>query len=172
MVQRLNDLGLDLSFDMVLEKAGQGVIGRPHVAEALAGSGAIETYEQAFQKYIGKNGPAYVPKAYFTPEEAIEMVHNAGGVTVLAHPAVDDTARFTERLAAMGLDGIEAHHPFHRQSDADRFRHLAERFRLITTGGSDFHGREGRNGDIGSQPVRIDVLDRLQQRAQHYRGTP
>jgi predicted metal-dependent phosphoesterase TrpH len=168
IVERLNEMGLDVSFGLVLEKAGNGVIGRPHIAEALTDCGAIDNYEVAFQKYIGKDGPAYVPKAYFEPEEAMKMVHDAGGVTVLAHPAVDNTARFIEDLVQVGLDGIEVHHPFHKKSDCDRFAHLADRFRLLRTGGSDFHGREGRNGEIGSQPVRVDILEAVLQRAEQY----
>jgi len=169
MVQRLSDLGLDVSFDSVLKKAGDGVIGRPHVADVLAESGVV-TYEEAFQKYIGKDGPAYVPKGYFTPEEAINLIHRAGGIAVLAHAGVDDTDRYLDQLTAVGLDGIEVFHPRHKQSDVDRYKHLAERYRLIITGGSDFHGREGRLGEIGGQPVPIDLLDRVLQRAQLHRG--
>jgi hypothetical protein len=97
-------------------------------------------------------------------------VHKAGGVTVLAHPVIDNTSRHIEMLAGLGLDGIEIYHPVHKQSDIKRLKHLAERYRLLVSGGSDFHGRSTMYGMVGSQNVPEELLDELKQRAVQKRG--
>lgn len=170
MVQRLNEMGIDISYEDVQVAAGEAAVGRPHVAETMFRLKTVRTYEEAFEKYIRNGGPAYVPKRNFTPEEAISLIHQAGGVTVLAHPVIDATYRHAEMLVALGLDGIEIYHPVHRQSDTDRLRHLAERYRLLVSGGSDFHGRNGRYGTVGSQNVPEQCLNGLKERAKQRRG--
>lgn len=171
MVERLNQLGIDLTIEQVQKFAGGAAIGRPHVAQALAAIGAVRSYEASFREYIGKDKPAYIPKANFTPAETIKIVHQAGGVAVLAHPTIDDTIDHLEMLVGLGLDGIEAYHPSIGKSDRDRFKHLAERHRLITTGGSDYHGLEGRYGTIGSEKVPARLLDDLKKRCQTIRNS-
>ncbi len=166
IVEKLNDLGISIDLGQVIRKAGKAAVGRPHIAEVMFEQRQVPAYLTAFEKYIGNGKPAYVLKRNFTPREAIEAVHKAGGVVVLAHPQIDETFRYIEELAGMGLDGIEIHHSAHQQRHVEQFRHLAERFRLVCSGGSDFHGREGRHGAIGSQHVPEDCLLRLKQRAQ------
>jgi len=146
------------------------VIGRPHVAEAMTRSGAVPTYETAFAKYIGDGKPAYVPKSNFTPVEAINLIHEAGGVAILAHPMIENNIRHLEMFVGLGLDGIEVYHSFHGRADVDRLKHLAERHRLLMSGGSDYHGREGRFGDIGSQKVPIKYLEMIETAAKRRRG--
>ena len=170
IVQRLNEMNIDISFEEVQDVAGEAVIGRPHIADTMVRSKAVGSYEEAFEKYIRNGGPAYVAKKSFIPEEAISLVHRAGGVTVLAHPILDNTARHVEMLAGLGLDGIEIYHPVHRQSDIKRLKHLAERYRLLVSGGSDFHGRSSRYSTVGSQKVPEELLERLKQRAAQKRG--
>ena len=165
MVDKLNSLGVEISFEDVETMANGGAIGRPHVAEALQRNGAISNYEVAFAKYIGKDGPAYVPKANFTPEEAIRLVHGAGGLVILAHPGIDNAHEHLELLVELGLDGIEIYHPSHKQSQTDRFREMARRFDLVVSGGSDFHGRDGRAGMVGSQKVPYSCLEQLKERS-------
>jgi predicted metal-dependent phosphoesterase TrpH len=164
MVEKLNDLGISIEFEQVAERAGNAAIGRPHIAEVMFQQGQVPTYLSAFDKYIGNGKPAFVPKRNFTPPEAIDAVHKAGGVVILAHPQIDETFRYIEELAGLGLDGIEIYHSAHQQRHIEQFRHLAERFRLACSGGSDFHGREGRHGAIGSQHVPEECLLRLKQR--------
>ncbi len=173
MVQKLNELDVDISFEDVKSAAGAAPIGRPHVADALVDIRAVRSYDEAFRKYIRNGGPAFVSKRNFAPAEAISLVHRAGGVTALAHPAINDAARFIETLVNIGLDGIEVYHPFHSRRDVERFGHLADRFRLLITGGSDFHGRFDSNkfGSVGSQKVPAACLDRLKERAQRRKGT-
>lgn len=166
IVEKLNDLGFDITMEQVEATAGGAAVGRPHIAQTMYEQGAVPSYQTAFDKYIGNGKPAYVPKINFTPEEAIAAIHAAGGIAVLAHPGIEETYHHLEMLVGLGLDGIEVYHPSHQQHHMDRFKHLAERYRLVISGGSDFHGRESRYGAIGSQHVPEELLPILKQRAQ------
>ncbi len=170
IVEKLQDLGVDVPFDAVTETADGSVIGRPHVAETLHRLNKVGSYQEAFDKYIGRKGPAYVPKILLEPQEAVDMVHTAGGVAVLAHPFIDDMVKHVPMLTEMGLDGLEVKHSNHTPEQAARLERLAAKHRLAVTGGSDFHGREGRHGAIGSQRVPALYLQDLKQRAAQYRG--
>ncbi len=161
MVEKLNGLGLQLTYADVEQTADGSVVGRPHIAQALHRTKQISFYEEAFHKYIGDNGPAYVAKENFTPKDAIDLVHNAGGVVVLAHPGINNKEKYLEELVELGLDGIEAYHSSHKMADVDRYKHLADRFRLFITGGSDFHGLDGRHGSVGSQKVPYKYFEIL-----------
>ncbi len=170
MLDRLAELGINLDFDEVLKIAGESAIGRPHVAEALYRKKHVTTYQEAFDKYLFLNGPVYVPKAKITPRAAIELIHQAGGLVVMAHPALTNRDEMIPELAGDGMDGIEIFHPSHTASDRKRYRSLAQKYNLVCTGGSDSHNRKGRYGDIGEEKVPYEYLDamkiRLQQRVQ------
>ncbi len=170
IVAKLQNLGVDVPFDAVTETADGSVIGRPHVAETLHRLNKVSSYQEAFDKYIGRKGPAYVPKVLLEPQTAIDMVHAAGGVAILAHPFIDDMVKHVPMLTEMGLDGIEVRHSNHTAEQAARLERIAAKYRLVVTGGSDFHGREGRHGAIGSQRVPALYLQELKQRAAQYRG--
>lgn len=170
IVEKLQGLGVDVPFDAVTETADGSVIGRPHVAETLHRLNKVGSYQEAFDRYIGRKGPAYVPKILLEPQAAIDMVHAAGGVTILAHPFIDDMAKHIPMLTEMGLDGIEVKHSNHSADQAARLERIAAKHRLAVSGGSDFHGREGRHGAIGSQRVPALYLQDLKQRAAQYRG--
>lgn len=161
MVDKLRSLGVDICFDDVEKYAAGGAIGRPHVAEAIYQCGAVGSYEEAFEKYIKDKGPAYVPKENFSPEDAIALVRGCGGVTVLAHPMINENHKHIEMLANLGLDGIEIYHPSHKKRDTDWLRCEAGRFGLLVSGGSDFHGRDGRYSTVGSQKVPVDCLEKM-----------
>lgn len=167
IVEKLNELGVRVTLDEVAEVAGSAAVGRPHIATAIFNNGSVANYQLAFDKYLGNGKPAYVPKKNFDPQLAIALVHEAGGVAVLAHPAIEDTFQHLELLVGLGLDGIEVYHPAHKPKQVDQFKHLAERFRLIITGGSDSHGRAGRYGEIGSLSVPEDFMPALRERARH-----
>jgi predicted metal-dependent phosphoesterase TrpH len=170
MVQKLNEMGVDISYEDVQGTAGQAAIGRPHIAEAMFRLKAVRTYEEAFEKYIRNGRPAYVPKRNFAPQEAISTVHQAGGVAVLAHPILEDAYRYIERLVPVGLDGIELYHPLHGQGDIDRLKRIAKQHRLLVSGGSDYHGRQERwYGMVGSQSVPAQCLEQLKERAEERR---
>ena len=145
MVDKLADLGVDISWDQVAAIAGQAVVGRPHIARAMAASGAIASPRDAFtREWIADGGRAYADRYALDPARAIGLVGAAGGVAVLAHPRAGRDTWVTDvqiaRLAAAGLAGLEVFHP--DQSDAERARllALAHDLDLVATGGSDDHG--------------------------------
>jgi len=158
MLAKLKELGIAISFEMVQEIAGNSAIGRPHIADALLKVGAVSSYEAAFGKFIGNKCRAYVPKKNITPGEAIELIHKAGGLAFLAHPGIGNAASYLDEFIKLGIDGIETYHPNHIGRQRIKFIALAEEKKILATGGSDYHGREGRFGAIGSQSVPDDLL--------------
>ncbi|HOP08074.1 MAG TPA: hypothetical protein PLF13_12365 [candidate division Zixibacteria bacterium] len=170
MVKRLNELGVEINMDDVIARAGGAAIGRPHVAQALLDRGAIGSFEEAFRKYIGNDGPAYFPKENISPADAINIIHEAGGLAVIAHPVVSGLGFEFDDLIEAGLDGIEAFHPDHKQHEVDRLKQVASAKGLLITGGSDFHGRSGRCGLVGSEPVGIEYFERLKKAATQKRS--
>ncbi|MGH7731485.1 MAG: PHP domain-containing protein [Candidatus Eiseniibacteriota bacterium] len=164
IVERLRALGLPVDLEQVMALAGPGVVGRPHVAEAMVRAGLVSDFDEAFERYLGSQAPAYVPRPAFSPGEAIRLIHAADGVSVLAHPGSQMPDGVIERLCGSGLRGIEVWHPQHGAATVRRYQALAQRLGLLTTGGSDFHG-EHRSVDLGELPVPIAVLDPLKQAA-------
>jgi hypothetical protein len=164
MVARLGELGVPVDFDEVLELAGPGVVGRPHVAEALLRAGHVESVEEAFRRFIGTRGEAFVLRPAFHPVRAIALIHAAGGVSVLAHPGAALPDLTVEQLAAAGLRGIEVWHPQHGAAAVRRYHTLAHRLGLLETGGSDYHGWP-RSTELGELPVPASVLGPLKQAA-------
>jgi hypothetical protein len=164
MVERLRELGAPVDFDEVIELAGPGVVGRPHVAEALLRAGHVETVDEAFRRFLGARGEAFIPRPSFRPERAIALIHAAGGVSVLAHPGSALPDLVIEQLASAGLRGLEVWHPQHGAAAVRRFRALARRLGLLETGGSDFHGWP-HGTELGELPVPASVLGPLKQAA-------
>ena len=164
MIARLSELGVPVEAERVLELGGPGVIGRPHVAEALMQAGHVATIDEAFKRFLGPHGRAYVPRPAFHADEAIAVIHGAGGVSVLAHAGVSFEETKLERLVQGGLRGIEIWHPQHGPLAVRRLRAMASRFGLIETGGSDFHGPH-RGTDVGELPVPTSALQRLRDAA-------
>jgi len=145
MVDKLAGLGVDVSWEQVAAIAGQAVVGRPHIARAMADSGAIASPREAFTRdWIADGGRAYVGRYALDPVRAIGLVRAAGGVTALAHPrAGRDTWVTNEqitRLAAVGLAGLEVFHPDQSEAERARLIAVAHDLDLVTTGGSDDHG--------------------------------
>lgn len=164
IIERLRELGAPVDLETVMELAGPGVVGRPHVAEAMIRAGLVTDFDDAFVRYLGNQAPAYVPRPAFSADEAIALIHAADGVSVLAHPGPQMPDSVIERLRAAGLRGIEVWHPQHGNATVRRYRALAERLGMLETGGSDFHA-EHRGADLGDLPVPVTVLDPLKQAA-------
>ena len=147
IVERLNSLGVDITLEQVHAEVGSGVAGRPHVASAMIKTGVARNVDDAFNRYLGDEGPAYVPKERFDCQKAFDLIVNAGGVPVLAHPYLvkcpdfEALSELVARLCDMGLRGIEVHYPQHTPKAVAQYLSLADKFGLIVTGGSDFHGR-------------------------------
>ncbi|OQY29987.1 MAG: hypothetical protein B6244_01635 [Candidatus Cloacimonetes bacterium 4572_55] len=163
MVEKLNNMGVSITFDHVLEIANNGVIGRPHVAQAILQNGFVQNFQAAFSKYIGSDAPAYVLKKKIAPETSIDLIHRAGGVAVLAHPVTMGNDGIISYLASRGgLDGLEVYHTRHRQLGCEAYyRGLADKYGLIPTGGSDWHGSRTPYLRIGSSRVRMEHVRKL-----------
>jgi len=172
MIERLADLGMPLEWERVLAIAGEDpAVGRPHIARALVEAGYVATAQEAFDRYIGNDGPAYVPRLRMRPEEAIVAIHQAGGVAVLAHPDHHPILERLPDLVKAGLDGLEVYYPEHTPEDVARLGALATRYGLLMTGGSDFHGPGlGKNAPMGSVLLPAGVVSRLTARWQAQRA--
>ena len=174
MVGRLADLGVGITWDQVAAIAGPAVVGRPHIARAMAARGAIASPREAFTRdWIGDGGRAYVGRYALDPVHAIRLVRGAGGVTALAHPRAGRDWKVSDeeigRLAAAGLAGVEVFHP--DQSDTERagLLALAHDLALVATGGSDDHGSLTGHR-IGCETVGADAYQALISRAAGYRA--
>jgi len=163
MIARLADLGITIDWERVLELAGEGSIGRPHIARAMQEKGYISSFEEAFDKYIGYGKPAYVERDKMTPSEAVELVLKSEGLPVLAHPFTTGNAEKTAgELKQAGLAGIEAYYKDNTPEQTAMMLEMAERYGLLATGGSDFHGIEhGNDAMLGSVDVPLEAAERL-----------
>lgn len=180
IIDKLAELGVRIDYQDVLKIAQAGsdqamtdnAIGRPHIAQLLAQRGYVKSIHEAFARYLGPGAAAYVPRELPTASKAINAIHDAGGVAVLAHPvhlrlSPDDLEHHLARLADLGLDGIETQHPDHEPNDTKQLAALAEQFALITTGGSDYHGSRKAIA-LGSVIAPEDTLQRLEEAAAQY----
>jgi 3',5'-nucleoside bisphosphate phosphatase len=166
MVERLRELGVDISYQRVLELAGDASVGRPHVARAMVEAGVVPDVAAAFSpEWIGTGGRAYVPKNAVSPTEAVRLIRDAGGVAVLAHPSIHAGAApvpepVIRAMAAAGMAGIEVDHPDQPPEDRAHWRRLTAELGLEATGSSDCHGAlYGYRMGICRTPE--DVLERL-----------
>ena len=162
MVRKLEKLGMPVDWGRVVEIAGEGAIGRPHIAQAMVERGYIDYPQDAFKDYLGRNGLAYAEREKMTPPEAVELVVSTGGVAVLAHPAwLEDIDTIIVDLKNRGLQGIEVHYAEYDQSTRDRLASIATRHNLLPCGGSDYHafGTPGEHlpGEMGP-PIEVAVL--------------
>ncbi|HET7771298.1 MAG TPA: PHP domain-containing protein [Chloroflexota bacterium] len=170
IVRKLRAMGMEISWERVQEIAGAdegGAVGRPHVARALLERGYVASTQEAFEKYIGRDGPAYVEYEKLTPEEAIAMVRGAGGVAVLAHPStIEGLDAYAEQLKAAGLDGLECYYGQYPEETVLALVALADRLDLVATGGSDYHGSEEvtYNATLGGTKVPASVVTALKER--------
>ncbi|HEU4989977.1 MAG TPA: PHP domain-containing protein [Gemmatimonadaceae bacterium] len=171
IVARLNELGVRITFADVLEQAGDAAIGRPHVARALVEHGWATDLRDAFDRYLGNGRPAFVSKDRLTIEDAIAMIHEAGGLAFLAHPGHSGTRARLEALAARGLDGVEVLHPSHSAEDVARLKTLAEYLHLLPTGGSDWHGADEGTRTLGAMRVPAEWLELHEARLAERRAT-
>jgi predicted metal-dependent phosphoesterase TrpH len=171
IVQRLNALGVRVTMNDVLEQAGGGAIGRPHVARALIANGWAPDVRSAFDRYLAAGRPAFVAKDHLSLADAIGMVHRAGGIAVLAHPGAAATVERLRALAALGLDGVEVRHPSHDEAEIARILALTERLALLPSGGSDWHGQPDGSRALGVMRTPSEWLARQDARAASGRGS-
>lgn len=166
MVRRLQELGVPITFQQVQAVAGKAAVGRPHVARVLVGEGFAGNIKEAFDRYIGKGCPAYVPRFKYAPREAVQMIIRAGGVPVLAHPGLADADRIIPELVQAGLKGLEVYYPAHSEQQIEHYLALCDQYGLIPTGGSDYHGPGHKeHGQLAAATVPYAVVHRLKEAA-------
>lgn len=164
MVEKLNRLGIRIDFARVRDLAS-GAVGRPHVARALIEAGVVASTEEAFDKYLGRNGPAYVERMKVSPQEAIQVLRRAEGIPVLAHPGWGVKDEMIPALVKAGLEGLEVYYPDHTPAMVTRYLDIAKQHGLLVTGGTDFHGGElATKVPPGSQYVPVECVERLKAR--------
>jgi len=155
IVEKLNQLGIDITFDEVVKASGGGQVGRPHFANVLLEKKYVKSFQEAFERFLKKGAPAYVDKFRFTSEEALHFINEAKGVAVLAHPntlgmnGYSELEKLVLKLVKEGLKGIEVYYPEHSSAEVAQFKTLADRYGLLSTGGTDYHGMEKNGLDIG-----------------------
>ncbi|MBV9583034.1 MAG: PHP domain-containing protein [Chloroflexi bacterium] len=175
MVNALNGLGVPISLERVFEIAGEGSVGRPHVAQALLEAGHIQTIDEAFERFIGHGGPAYFEGFRLEPAEGIRLIHSVGGLASWAHPNELDGKDWRGYLSAVveaGVDGLEVYYSKSGEYPAGTTEALLDacsRFDLVPTVGSDFHGFGTMLAPPGSVPSPPDLLERLEERVAHIR---
>jgi predicted metal-dependent phosphoesterase TrpH len=161
MVARLNERGLPLKAEAVFALANCRSPGRPHVARALVQAGLCSSLDEAFERFLKKGRPAWVPKAKMSATEAIDLVHQAGGLAVMAHPGLNRTDEIIPALVKAGLDGIECFHTKHTTRLVERYLEIADRHRLLVTGGSDCHGMSKGQPLIGTVKLPYSHVQEL-----------
>lgn len=169
MVDKLAGLGLEIDYGEVCSLTQGGAIGRPHVAQILVRHGLVKDIGSAFELYIGRDGPGYVAKYVLNPADVIGLIHQAGGVTSLAHPGLSRVGEeLLLALKAQGLDAVEVWHTDHSDAERDTYLELATRVGLLVTGGSDCHGFGKIRGYVlGSIDIPDTIIGPLKERAGH-----
>ena len=163
MVARINEMGVPLEADTVFALANCKSPGRPHVARAMVKAGLVSHLDEAFERFLKKNRPAWVPKKKVSALEAIELVHQAGGLAVMAHPGLNRTDEIIPALVNAGLDGIECFHTKHSTATSERYLEIAEKFNLLITGGSDCHGFSKVKPLIGGIKLPYEHVEKMKQ---------
>ena len=169
IVEKLRELGFEVSLERVLELAGGEAIARPHIAQAMVEAGIVRDEKEAFDRYISDEGLAYVPKHALPPLDALRLIGQAGGVCVLAHPGMwrgSDTVPdpLIEEMAAGGMVGIEVRHPDHDEQMRAKYAAIAERLGLVATAASDCHG-ERYGFRMGEERTDAETFAELKRRA-------
>ena len=162
IIARLAALGIRLTGEEVLSFSRGGTVGRPHIAQALVKNGSVGSIREAFDTLIGEGRPAYAPRSKLTPRQAIDMIREAGGVPVLAHPGLWGADAYIPQLAEAGILGLEVYSPDNSASQTARYLETARSLGLCATGGSDFHGWHESGRPLGATPTPPGEFERLE----------
>jgi predicted metal-dependent phosphoesterase TrpH len=149
IIEKFNDLGFSITLEDVMTFSEDGVIARPHIAKAIVKKGYITDYQTVFDDYLADGKPCAMDKMILTPKEGINLIHQAGGEAVLAHPVYIGDDHLVRELLTFGFDGIEVWHRSQNKTDNEKYRRLADEFGLLMTGGSDFHNDNHQLGVFG-----------------------
>jgi len=182
IIAKLRDMGIDIDYDEVIDAAAGATVGRPHIARVLVGKGFARDVNEAFARYLGRSAPAYVSKQRLSSAQVIEVIREAGGVPVLAHPDAigvglgDDLDMLVARLVREGLLGIEVMYSGYDSSTTASLIRRAEKHNILTSGGSDFHGDPESDIQIGTGKGELRVpyrfAESLREAAQLMRRRP
>jgi predicted metal-dependent phosphoesterase TrpH len=159
ILEKLRGLDINISYNVTIVIAG-GAIGRPKIAQAILDRGYVRTVQEAFERYLGIDGPAYVEKYPLQPAEAIGIIQKAGGIAALAHPVFCRTDELLPELVEQGLQAIEVYHSKHDASDTRHFEQLAKKYGLLVVGGSDAHGKEV---PVGAVRISYEFVEKLKE---------
>ncbi|MBP3888653.1 MAG: PHP domain-containing protein [Cellulosilyticum sp.] len=176
VLQKLSEVGCPLELEDLISAAGKdAVITRAHIAKALLNKGYIKERSEAFSKYIGEGKPCFVPKARFTTNQCIKLIHQAGGVAVLAHPMLygynrSEITQLIKGMKAAGLDGVECLYSTHTKEDTHHLLQVCSHLNLLPTGGSDFHGTNKPNLDLGCGYGQLAIPFKLLASIQQHLG--
>jgi predicted metal-dependent phosphoesterase TrpH len=172
MVARLNKLNIPLEADAVFAIANCRSPGRPHVARALVQAGFCSSLDEAFERFLKMHRPAWVPKFKMSALDAIQLIQQAGGVAVMAHPGLNRSDEMIPGMVEGGLDGIECFHSKHSTSTAQHYLEMADKYHLLVTGGSDCHGMNKGKPLIGSIKLPYQHVEKIKERAAVRRAQP
>jgi hypothetical protein len=161
MVACINELNVPLKVDDVFALANCKSPGRPHVARAMIKAGLVRNLDEAFERFLKKGRPAWVPKAKMSALEGIELIHQAGGLAVMAHPGLNRTDEIIPALVDAGMDGIECFHTKHSTATSERYLQIAEKYNLLVTGGSDCHGFSKNKPLIGTVKLPYEYVEKM-----------
>ncbi len=167
IIRKLNELGVNITLEELLEEAGEGSIGRPHVAKILVRKGVVGSIQEAFDIYLAKGKPAYMDKVKLGEEDAIQMIHDAGGFAILAHPHLMNYPTFEEarerimQLREIGLDGFEIYYSTMPEEYTRGLIELAKAEGFVVSGGSDYHGANKDNIEMGTGLGNLSVPDEI-----------
>lgn len=170
MVARLNELNVPLRSDDVFALANCRSPGRPHVARALVKAGLCGSLDEAFERFLKKHRPAWVPKAKISALTAIELIHQANGLAIMAHPGLNRSDEVIPELVEAGLDGIECFHTKHSTATSEHYLEIADKFNLLVTGGSDCHGLSKGKPLIGTIKLPYQHVEKLKAARNHRRA--
>lgn len=162
MLEKLNDIGFHMTIKELKEKAGKDLITRAHFGKIMYEKGYTKTMNEAFKLYLTHGKPGYVQREVYSPKECLELIHNAKGLAVLAHPTLynfseDELICLINHLKSIGLDGIEGIYSLYTKEQEYKIRSLANRFNLFITGGSDFHGNNKKHIDMGTGKGNLKI---------------
>lgn len=164
MVKRLNEMNVPIQAEAVFALANCRSPGRPHVARTLVQGGFCRSLDEAFERFLRKGKPAWVPKFKISATDAINLIHHAGGLAVMAHPGLNHNDDLIPDLVAAGMDGIECFHTKHSTTMNQRYLMIADKYHLLVTGGSDCHGMSKGKPLIGTIKIPYDCVERLKER--------
>jgi hypothetical protein len=164
MVARINELGTPLQAESVFALANCKSPGRPHVARAMVKAGFVKSLDEAFERFLKKGRPAWVPKSKISALEAVQLIHQAGGLAVMAHPGLNRTDNIIPALVKAGMDGIECFHTKHSTTMSERYLEIADKYHLLVTGGSDCHGFSKGRPLIGTVRLPYEHIEKMKER--------